>query len=255
MERDFSWLWENLKEGARQKFEEICYDVYSSEFPNADVHQVEVVLGDGGVDIDIHEEDGESTVVQCKFFLNRLDASRKNQIRESFKTAVENNQMENWILCIPMDFSHDELKWWKLWKEKQKDTGIKIQLHDASKLMKLIKKHNLYEEYFKTIRLDNEFIKGIINNDEKNEIKKKILPVVKMLRSGNMYKEFFEITNLLLIDLEEDPFFDGNGFLVYLNELIWYISINNGVAKPNDYDSEILRFRRLVLEEYEKLEL
>lgn len=55
-------------EGARQKFEDICYDVYASEFPNADVHQVEVVLGDGGVNIDIIEENGDSTIVQCKFF-------------------------------------------------------------------------------------------------------------------------------------------------------------------------------------------
>ncbi|EON70944.1 hypothetical protein [Lysinibacillus sphaericus] len=255
MERDFKWLWENLKEGARKKFEDICYDIYVSEFPDADVHQVEVVLGDGGVDIDIIEENGDSTIVQCKFFLNRLDDSRKNQIRESFKTAVENNEMDNWILCVPMDFSHDELKWWKSWKENQKDKSITIKLHDASKLMKLLKKHDLYEEYFKTVRLDNEYIKEIIITDEKHNIKKKLLPVVKMLRNGNLYKEFFDTTDLLLVELQSDPFFDGNGFLIYLEELHWYISINNGVKKPENYESEILRLRQVILEEYEGLNL
>ncbi|MBE1553356.1 hypothetical protein [Sporosarcina limicola] len=62
MERDFEWLWENLKEGARQKFEDVCCDVYSSEFPDADVHKVAVTQGDGGIDIYIDEENGKYPV-------------------------------------------------------------------------------------------------------------------------------------------------------------------------------------------------
>ena len=55
MERDFEWLWENLKEGARQKFEDVCYVVYSSEFLDEDVHKVAVTQGDCGIDIYIEK--------------------------------------------------------------------------------------------------------------------------------------------------------------------------------------------------------
>ncbi len=55
--------------------------------------------------------------------------------------------------------STEEHSWWKKWKEKQKDEGVSIKLHDESKLMRLIRKHNLYEEYFNTVRVDQNFIK------------------------------------------------------------------------------------------------
>lgn len=49
MERDFAWLWENLKEGARKKFEDICYKVYKKQFPNAEVKRIRATQGDGGI--------------------------------------------------------------------------------------------------------------------------------------------------------------------------------------------------------------
>lgn len=83
----------------------------ASKYPYADVHKVAVTQGDGGIDIFIDEENGKYTIIQCKYFLKRLDDGRKNQIRESFKTAVTKNEMDNWILYIPMDLSHEEHSW------------------------------------------------------------------------------------------------------------------------------------------------
>ena len=31
MERSFEWLWDKYKEGARDKFEEVCYKIYKNE--------------------------------------------------------------------------------------------------------------------------------------------------------------------------------------------------------------------------------
>lgn len=260
MERDFNWLWENLKEGARQKFEDICYDIYSSEFPDADVHKVKITQGDGGIDIYIDEEDGEYTIIQCKYFLKYLDDNRKNQIRDSFKKAVSNNTMDNWILCVPMDFSHKEHSWWREWKEKQKSKGITIKLHDASKLMKLIKKHNLYEEYFSTVRIDQDFIREVASVDEKTEIHNRLYPLVSAITTLDC--DLLEIVCAVgaLGDLKAHRFFKGNNILNYLDELTTLYAYHaEGVGpygkrlKNIEKINEETELRRKIIDEYQKL--
>jgi len=261
MERDFEWLWENLKEGSRQKFEDICYDVYSSEFPDADVHKVAVTQGDGGIDIYIEEENGTYTIIQCKYFLKRLDDNRKNQVRDSFKTALTKNEMDNWILCIPMDLSHEEHNWWKTWKQKQKELGIAIKLHDGSKLMKLIKKHDLYEEYFNTVRIDQNFIKEVANTDEKSKIHDRLYRLISAISTLDC--DLFEIVCAVdtLGDLKAHKFFKGNDLLIYLDELSTLYSFH--AEGPNVYgkrlkDSLLIEqetdLRRKIIGEYNKLD-
>lgn len=69
MERSFDWLWDKYKEGARDKFEEVCYKIYKNEHPDAEVKRVRVQHGDGGIDVYIDYPD-KFIVVQCKFFIN-----------------------------------------------------------------------------------------------------------------------------------------------------------------------------------------
>ncbi|EOQ19582.1 MULTISPECIES: restriction endonuclease [Bacillus cereus group] len=262
MERDFSWLWDNLKEGARDKFEEICYDIYSNEYPDADVHRVKVTQGDGGIDVFIDEENGDYTIIQCKFFLNGLNDGRKNQIRDSFKTAVEKNSMDKWILCIPMDLSNEEHTWWKNWKEKQKDKGIFIRLHDESKLMKLVRKHNLYDEYFNTLRVDQNFFNDVNRSDEKSKIHDRLYPLISAILNGD-----YDVYNIIrivdsLMDLKAHRLFKGNYLLDYLEELSQLYSIhaegNNiygRMIKDDKRIKEETQLRIKIRDEYKKLNL
>lgn len=54
MEIRFDWLWDKYKEGARDKFEEICHKIYKNEYPDAEVKQIRVHQGDGGIDVYIY---------------------------------------------------------------------------------------------------------------------------------------------------------------------------------------------------------
>ncbi|MEV6689809.1 MULTISPECIES: hypothetical protein [Bacillati] len=265
MERDFSWLWENLKEGARQKFEDICYDIYSTEYPDADVHKVKVTQGDGGIDIYIEDTDGEYTIIQCKYFLPRLDTdnkkkvldeSRKKQIRESFNTAYKKNPaMDKWILCIPADLSNDEHTWWRNWKKKHVGKSIPIKLHDESKLMRLIKKHDLYDEIFNTVRLDKEFVSELGLNDEKTKIHDRIYPLVSYLAVGEyLIADVIRVVDSLM-DLKAHRFFKGNNLLHYLDELTTlyvYHADGNFIrdAKISEQETEL---RDKIVREYQKL--
>ncbi|SPU40716.1 Uncharacterised protein [Lysinibacillus capsici] len=265
MERDFSWLWENLKEGARQKFEDICYDLYSYEFPEAEVHKVKVTQGDGGIDVYIDDSNGEYTIIQCKYFLPRLDkdnkkkildASRKRQITESFNTAYKKNpSMDKWFLCIPTDLSHDEHTWWKDWKKKHNDKSITIKLHDESKLMQLVKKHDLYDEIFNTVRLDKEFASELVSNDEKKQIHDRIYRLIGSLEGVDYW-----IPNVIaqvdsLSDLRAHRFFRNSKLLYHLDQLSsLYVDYADGnIIKNNAASEKESQLREKIVKEYYKL--
>ena len=86
MERSFEWLWDKYKEGARDKFEEVCYKIYKNEHPSAEVKRVRVNQGDGGIDVYIDYGD-RYIVAQCKFFRYEVGKSQKDQIISSFKSV------------------------------------------------------------------------------------------------------------------------------------------------------------------------
>jgi hypothetical protein len=115
--------------GAREKFEDLAVHLIKSERP--DVERIRIVRGDGG--IDAHDgslsDAGRVDVFQVKFFPEGIGESQKNQIRESFKRIRENKELKahSWTLCLPVDLSIDEKKWFDEWSEKQKHSGIEIR--------------------------------------------------------------------------------------------------------------------------------
>lgn len=256
MERRFDWLWDKYKEGAREKLEEICRKIYKREYPNANVRRVRVTKGDGGIDVYIRNKDSFK-IVQCKFFKKELGKSQKEQVTKSFETAMKNysTEVDEWILSVPIIMSREEIFWWENWKEENEEKfNIIIDLHDEDNLIDLMKEHGLYDEYFETVRLDKNFFKSNAIDNEKAEIRKVIYPVVFLLKEGVTNFELIEEVDAIS-HWDSHKFFEGNGFFHYLRELSWYISINNNVPKPKDYDEKLLSLRKLALEEYQKLDL
>jgi hypothetical protein len=88
-------------------------------------------VGDGGLD----SFEGELSdpagidVFQVKYFLDRLEDSQKQQIRSSFATVRDSKKfkVKSWTLCLPIDMSIDETKWFEGWATKQADSGIEIR--------------------------------------------------------------------------------------------------------------------------------
>lgn len=107
--------------GAREQFEKLCNQLICSQFSMA--RSVRPEGGDGGVDLFVgNQSDPDGiTVFQMKYFPAGLKASQKQQIRESFRQCYENVRfaLKEWILCVPLDLSQDEISWFTEWSAKE----------------------------------------------------------------------------------------------------------------------------------------
>ncbi|EAC2274163.1 TPA: hypothetical protein IP933_002927 [Listeria monocytogenes] len=149
MERDFSYLVAKHGDaGAREIFENICVALFQAIY-DSKAKSVKPCQGDGGIDVLIGNLPEPEKVYQCKFFLNKIGDSQKQQIRDSFKTVTDKYNVKEWYLCLPIVLTEKELLWWSQWKNKMEtDKGIKIDLCDGSYLINSLKKFDLYTEKF-----------------------------------------------------------------------------------------------------------
>lgn len=164
---DFKALKKNIS-GAREAFEVACQQLFRKVYPDEHNAKMKISKGDGGIDIFIGEYGKEPIIViQCKFFLENFGASQKQQIKKSFKTAIESSDFEvkEWILCLPYVFNQKENKWFFEWKN-QEITRLKkeknfIQLNDGDELITLMKEHKVYNSIFEI--QDSENIQKIVD--------------------------------------------------------------------------------------------
>ncbi|MFA6011919.1 MAG: hypothetical protein WC799_18145 [Desulfobacteraceae bacterium] len=176
---DFKNMYGNI-EGARSAFEKACETLFREVY-SEDVQQVEVKQGDGGIDIYVGDIGVEPIIViQCKFFLDNFGDTQHNQIRASFKKAIESEKYElkEWILCIPKILDIDQNLWWSNWKRKTIAHHSKpidfIKLKTGNALIDLMKKYDVYNDIFKiedSKKIDDIY-KYIINPPTVNSVKK-----------------------------------------------------------------------------------
>ncbi|MGK4153620.1 restriction endonuclease [Kurthia gibsonii] len=261
MERSFDWLWDKYKEGARDKFEEVCYKIYKNEHPDAEVKRVRVQHGDGGIDVYIDYPD-KFIVVQCKFFINELGDSQKSQIRNSLG-SVDKTELNEWILAVPLILSEKEASWWRKWKKvKEEEFGIKIRLHDEDDLLDLLKKHNLYDDYFNTVKFDKDFIEDVVGKDEKKNIHDRLYPLISEL--SGVYYNLWDIVVQVdqLADLRAHRLFKENTLLLNLNRLTNLYALHaegNSIfgkrLRSEEKISEETELRKKIMEDYYNLGL
>jgi predicted helicase len=84
---DFKNLNGNI-EGARAAFEVACERIYKKHFNSDEVNKIRSSQGDDGIDILIGDTRKKIIVVQCKFHLEKVEDSQKNQIRNSFNRII-----------------------------------------------------------------------------------------------------------------------------------------------------------------------
>ena len=179
MEKD----WNDFKilagglEGARSKFPTACETVLRKMYPDENVQIVRPNPGDYGVDIYIGEYGvNPIKVFQCKFFLDDLGESQKEQIRGSFNTAASSEEFEmiEWTLMLPKTLDSKEHKWWAGWKVKQKRLKVAIKLMNGNELIDLMKEHEVYSRAFniesdKILQEIHEYISNIKVADGKKD--------------------------------------------------------------------------------------
>ena len=111
-----------------------------------------ILRGDAGIDVYIGEltdPDGIH-VYQCKFFPQGLEDSQKSQIRQSFQRCRDNGKfrLQKWTLCLPVDLSVDEKRWFEEWRSKQ--SASEVVISDPWGAMKLA--GLLYQEKNRALR-------------------------------------------------------------------------------------------------------
>lgn len=151
MERDFRYLRDKHGDaGAREVFEKICTQLMQARFED-EAHNIQVSQGDEGIDILIGDLTHPIENYQCKYFVDGLGDSQKDQIRKSFRRAVKATDytMKKWILCVPCTLTAKEFKWWSEWSaEKRKIHEIDISLYDGGYLISQLKQYELYNLAF-----------------------------------------------------------------------------------------------------------
>lgn len=136
--------------GARIAFEDACLLILSTKYDGENVHGVRVKQGDGGIDIYVgYLGVGPVDVYQCKFFPGDLDASRQQQIRNSYHTASDNKNFElkSWTLCLPQDLSLSEASWFDGWASKQ--TNVQPKRLAPAQLMRWAEEAKLVNFIFR----------------------------------------------------------------------------------------------------------
>ena len=92
--------WDRL---GQQRFDRIVEVLVYRRFKGK-VRAVNGRGGDGGIDIEIIDDDGHLWILQLKFFPEGFSGGftgRRQQIKVSFDTAVENHSPDKWSLVFP----------------------------------------------------------------------------------------------------------------------------------------------------------
>ena len=138
--------------GSRECFELDCEKLLKQEKPTCEVHRIKASRGDGG--IDVYVSNGKLIqIFQCKFFIDRLTFSRWKQIENSFNRILElkDIQINKWFLCVPKEFTKEELVEIENFKNKYCVYGIPITFVDGNELISRMKAVNICEKWFSPI--------------------------------------------------------------------------------------------------------
>lgn len=258
MERKFNYLAEMYKEeGARFKFEDICADIISNIYKFQGVYKVRISRGDGGVDVFHGDIDKSVEVYQCKYFLGKLDQSRKQQIKKSFNTAKNRlgHKMKTWTLCISCDLSLEEYEWWRKFVNENKIYCSNIDLKTEENLLNLMKEFNIYDKYFNTVTIDKDFFYSKKSPSRLQEINENFSPIINYISKVQYY------TNLQNIDYIEkiinkykgDYLFINNSIIDNLECLTYLISFNSGFIKEKEQEEKYKEIAIEILKEYNLL--
>jgi hypothetical protein len=127
-----------------ERFEKLCTQLVYAEHPD----KARAICGHGGdkgIDVLGGQLREGTTIYQVKYFYHRLNPGRRSQIERSLEEAAQ-HKPKRWVLCIGLDLTIGELKWFEELRAKYSD--IELDLWDASKLVHLLIKHENVRRQF-----------------------------------------------------------------------------------------------------------
>lgn len=129
-------LW--TEDGARAVFAELVNQCARTIYPGA--RAVRPDPGDEGIDTFLGELDGDLHVWQSKYFCEQVGAAQQAQIRNSWKSCTNSsyiNRVARWTLCIPIELSVPEIRWWQRWRKRESESwDCQIELWSRSEFVR-----------------------------------------------------------------------------------------------------------------------
>lgn len=118
--------------------------------------------GDWGIDVVVGSLAESIMIWQAKYFYDKIGDSQKQQIRESFASAMKHAKLNGyrvdaWTLCVACELSAPEKKWWdnkvKEWTKEHPD--VQFDLWDAPRLRRKLMSPDaraVWEEFYFRIK-------------------------------------------------------------------------------------------------------
>jgi len=145
-------------ESARKYFEQFVFEFLRIKYDfHSSITQIREDPGDWGIDVICGDFNKQNIIWQCKFCIDKIGETQKGDIRKSYNSVLKKSiekkfKIYKWILCIPIDLSAQEEKWWNGWKKrKEKENNIPIEYLTLSHFREKHKDHefqDLFRKYF-----------------------------------------------------------------------------------------------------------
>jgi len=114
-------------ESSRKYFQKFVFEFLRIKYDyHSNIKEIREDPGDWGIDVICGDFNDQNTIWQCKFFIDKIGKTQQGAIRKSYNTIIRKSKEEKfeiskWILCIPIDLSAREEKWWNSWKKKMEN--------------------------------------------------------------------------------------------------------------------------------------
>jgi hypothetical protein len=146
---------EMLGEAAGQaRFERFVIGLVSASRP--EVLAIRAAPGDWGIDAGLGDLTEGVAVWQAKFFVREVGKTQRSEVKKSYDSARKQAELHDyalreWTLCIPIDLSPDEQRWWERFKRERKSEGVVFDLWTLARIERLLRRPEAADvraEYF-----------------------------------------------------------------------------------------------------------
>ncbi|CAN7379945.1 hypothetical protein LJR044_002308 [Microbacterium foliorum] len=143
-------------DGGRVLFQRMLSALIAVEYKTAT--DIRPDPGDWGIDVMVGSLAESIMIWQSKYFYDKIGDSQKQQIRESFDSAMKHAKanhyrVDAWMLCVACELSAPEKKWWdnkvREWSKAYPD--VQFDLWDASRLRRKLMSPDaraVWEEFY-----------------------------------------------------------------------------------------------------------
>ncbi len=131
-------LYMRMKELDEDSFESLIDQLLQARYPSSEIRRVNGKGGDQGVDVFLGTLGNKISVWQAKHFVNGFGSRQKKNILESLQQVRKHHQIDTWTLCLPIDFTLEQQRWFDREVRTSFSRYFDVKLMQASNLLSML---------------------------------------------------------------------------------------------------------------------